>query len=277
MKLRLLSLNCRGLNKKKKRLTIFKKCVKYDINCLQESYVTEEKAKEWERDWQGNFFFVEGTNRSKGQIILVNKSFKADGIGIIHKSQRVLGLRVEMGDSVLDIMNIYGPSVKSERGNFLSEVTAIINKLQNDKLITCRDWNMYLNSFLDCISGEPHEASEIRMLNKWVNAHRLVDSWRFFNKNEKTFTWSRINPFIARRLDFCFVSEDLTSELTASRHEIFFATDHKAVTADFSFSNFKRGKSYWKFNDSLLKDVQYTNKIKKLIDDSEKELQSEGA
>ena len=42
-------------------------------------------------------------------------------------------------------------------------------------------------------------------------------------------------------------------------------TDHKAVTSEYIFHEIKRGPSYWKFNNSLLKDPQYVAKINKLI------------
>ena len=62
------SLNCRGLNKKLKRKTIFNSCLNYDISCLQETYITDGKYKEW----KGQLKYNPGTNQSKGLIILIN-------------------------------------------------------------------------------------------------------------------------------------------------------------------------------------------------------------
>ncbi|MCP3931562.1 MAG: hypothetical protein GY705_20955 [Bacteroidetes bacterium] len=265
MKFRLISLNCRGLHKKKKRQIIFKKCSNFDIACLQETYVTEKVVKEWERDWQGKLFYIEGTNRSKGQIILINKHFEADKIEIVHRAQRVLVVRIQKGDKLIDILNVYAPAVKADRANFLSEVTSIIKKINNNNLIICGDFNNYLSE-LDNVAGEPKDASEVRGFNNWVQAHGLVDCWRSLNESVKDFSWSRGSPvFIGRRLDFCFISEELKTGLAGSKHEIFFATDHKGVAVNFCFSDFKRGPSYWKFNDSLLEDEIYIYLINDLI------------
>ena len=79
------SLNCRGLNKKIKRKSIFQKLIQYDIIMLQETYITNEKFNDWHLDWNGNFFFVEGSNKSNGLITLINSKFAYDDIEIIIK------------------------------------------------------------------------------------------------------------------------------------------------------------------------------------------------
>ena len=53
--LKIASLNCKGLNKKLKRKHVFSESNKYDIVCLQETYVTEKTAKEWMKEWRGEF------------------------------------------------------------------------------------------------------------------------------------------------------------------------------------------------------------------------------
>ena len=138
----LVSLNCRGLNKKRKRDIIFKKCRRYDIVCLQETYITERVAAEWKLEWQGDLFYVEGTNKSKGQVILVNKENNFDSIELLFKTQRILALRLKMDGLQFDILNVYGPSNKVERRNFLEEINLILNKLNNPNYIICVDFNM---------------------------------------------------------------------------------------------------------------------------------------
>ena len=79
------SLNCRGLNKKLKRKTIFNNCLQYDVIFLQETYITNDKLKEWKLDWNGKLYFVEGTNKSNGLITLINAKFPHDDIETIIK------------------------------------------------------------------------------------------------------------------------------------------------------------------------------------------------
>ena len=53
--LKIATLNCRDLNRQLKRRAIFKSMSTYDIICLQETFITENKAAEWGREWGGEF------------------------------------------------------------------------------------------------------------------------------------------------------------------------------------------------------------------------------
>ena len=44
-----------------------------------------------------------------------------------------------------------------------------------------------------------------------------------------------------------------------------YRTDHSQIVLQFDFGKFEKGKSYWKFNNSLLKDQKYVSEIKDLI------------
>ena len=69
----------------------------YDIICLQETYITETKAAEWEREWDGEFFYSAHTNKSAGQIILINKNFKYDNLkSFFSYGPRIIGVELEI-------------------------------------------------------------------------------------------------------------------------------------------------------------------------------------
>lgn len=44
-----------------------------------------------------------------------------------------------------------------------------------------------------------------------------------------------------------------------------YRTDHSLLYLKFAFGKFKKGKSYWKMNNSLLTDIEYVNLIKDTI------------
>ena len=63
------------------------------------------------------------------------------------------------------------------------------------------------------------------------------------------------------RLDFFLVSESL---LDFSREENVvagFRSDHSATSLSLIFKKVQKGKTFWKFNSSLLKNVNYVNEI----------------
>ena len=115
--MKVLTLNCRGLNNSLKRHLFYKHFLKYNICCLQESYVTNKTATLWENEWAGSHFFVQpGTNHSKGLIILINKSFVCNEVKEIKINERCLGISFIVDDKPYVIFNFYAPSVKEEQG-----------------------------------------------------------------------------------------------------------------------------------------------------------------
>ena len=45
-----------------------------------------------------------------------------------------------------------------------------------------------------------------------------------------------------------------------------YKADHSMILLSFKFNKFKRGHSYWKFNNSRLRDRAHVNEIKNVID-----------
>ena len=162
--MKVLSLNCRGLNGQFKRLLYFKSFTKYDIICLQETYVTAKNIDLWKFQWDGLFFYTFGTSNSKGQIILINKRFPCDDVKFINLNDRCIGITFFACEKLFAIFNIYAPSVKGERIGYIVSLTKEITKLnlQNDtNILFCGDMNMVMNNTLDNISGENHSQNEV--------------------------------------------------------------------------------------------------------------------
>ena len=93
----------------------------------------------------------------------------------------------------------------------------------------------------------------------------LVDPWRIYNSEAKTFTWHRKNPVKMARLDFYLISEELLSRVDNISIKNGYRTDHSMVLLDIRITDFKKGGGFWKFNTSLLKDQIFVNKVKEII------------
>ena len=105
----------------------------------------------------------------------------------------------------LTILNVYAPCVDSEKGAFLNNINSTFRDLQSNQdssFIILGDFNMVLDNKLDIISGECHNEKIVKYFNNFVNELLLVDIWRLMNGKKREFTWSKKNPFIARRLDY---------------------------------------------------------------------------
>jgi len=67
------------------------------------------------------------------------------------------------------------------------------------------------------------------------------------------------------------ISDSLLRCLNKSNIESSYRSDHSIVSIDLTFNNFIKGKGLWKFNNSLLGDIEFINQIKKKISDVKKQ------
>ena len=83
------------------------------------------------------------------------------------------------------------------------------------------------------------------------------------NLEKRQYTWKKLHPLKQARLDYILISESLFVDTESSNIEPGYRTDHAAVNVCFKFEKHTKGKSYWKFNNSLLKDPDYITTVKK--------------
>ncbi len=67
------------------------------------------------------------------------------------------------------------------------------------------------------------------------------------------------------RLDFFATSSDYLSKLNKTDIKIGNRTDHSLIYLEVNLGQEERGRGYWKFNISLLRDIDYVNMIKTII------------
>ena len=134
-------------------------------------------------------------------------------------------------------------------------------KENNINFILAGDFNIVQDNNLDIISGEPHNEIIVNSFKEMINDLLLVDVWRLSHGNRKEFTWSRNNPFVARRLDYIFISEPMFPFCQDSSIENFGFSDHRGAIINLDFTCFKRGPSYYKFNNTLLKNINFINEV----------------
>jgi exonuclease III len=267
----IVSLNVNGLRNNLKRKALFRqfKERKFDIVCIQESYITESVADRWKQEWGGDVVFSEGTCRSKGQLVLIRKHFKYEWSAEI-VTQRVIVIRVKTDLGEVCVCNAYAPCASPDLDSFFTEITDTLSNIEHDQIIVCGDFNAVLNNDLDIISGEKHADKTVQLFNNFVDNCGLSDTWRLFNPNDRDFTWSRkINGmFVARRLDYILTSDDIVDNICECNIASIPQTDHRCVYIQLSCCNTERGPGYWKMNNALLKEENFLNLINTTIEDS---------
>lgn len=270
--LKTITLNARGLRNPKKRRTMFYnlKQKNHDVIALQECHILSDfEAHQWGKQiGTHTLYYTTGTNRSKGNILLIKKEYK-EKTNIILQNDRILLLEFETKDKLFLVLNIYAPQGTREKIIFFEQIKETIENhlTQQHALILLGDFNVAIDKDLDIITGESHHPSEIDSFKDLVNSLELTDSWRALHLEDKEYTWSRNMPFIARRIDYIFVSNSLVENLQESKIITMPFTDHRAVETCLSFHNFTKGPSYWKFNNSLLQDKTYLDETNNLIEE----------
>ena len=85
---------------------------------------------------------------------------------------------------------------------------------------------------------------------------------RLRDPETKRFTWRQKNPFIQRRLDYWLISDVCQEEIDKADIIPSIDSDHSAIILHFnSIDSQKHGPSFWKFNASLLDDVNFVTLI----------------
>ena len=101
------NLNVNGIRNCKQRKALFRqfKQSKYDIICLQETFITAEVKGLWEKEWAGGAFNCSfGTQHSLGQIILVRKHFPFETTTEF-VSNRILTISFQTDRNKVNIIN----------------------------------------------------------------------------------------------------------------------------------------------------------------------------
>ena len=268
--LKIFSLNCRGLSDTAKRRDVFHYLKKYNthIICLQDVHWVNEKEIDYRMEWGNDLFFSSYASNSRGVAILFNKNF-ACKVNHVHRDEdgNFIAVNFQVLDYRFNIISIYGPN--SDSPIFFENINSLMNDLDDvtDFTILCGDWNLVQNFHLDCDAyiNLNNPQSQARVL-QMKDEHGLVDPWRVYNGDTRRYTWRRTNPFKQARLDFYLVSNNLLNLITGVDILPGYRTDHSIIELFISFHNIQRGRGYWKFNNSLLKNANYIQMVNTVID-----------
>ena len=267
--LHFISLNVRGLRNRLKRNKIFLwlKNQKCDIAFLQETFWLENIEQSVKMDWKGQCFFDHGTNHSKGVAILVREGLSLNLLSAHCKRDgRAIIIRFSCHSKSYFCINIYAPAKNTEKEHFYKSLDSWVKacKPGNDIIIAGGDWNCVQNRRLDT-----HGISNVYLPKKNFKSfqakHKIIDIWRKCNQDKKQFTWRQLLLKVHSRLDYWLISRNCLGSVFSTDIRPALKCDHNAISLKMKTSQEKRGKGFWKMNNSLLKDDIYVQNVKNLI------------
>ena len=122
------------------------------------------------------------------------------------ESERKVITKLESGDDIYNIVNIYAPNNTSERKKFF---VGLEHCIQNHISILTGDFNTAITKE-DRKSGLNDPCSS--QLEKLVNCLQLSDIWKNKHPQNNKYTWeSANNSNIKSRIDYIFISKNLLS------------------------------------------------------------------
>ena len=174
---------------------------------------------------------------------------------------RIVSILIRSNGVDVNLVNIYAPTNLIERKIFSDSLHEFF--IPSAAIIIGGDFNCYDN-VLDKFGGNISIHKEYESLK---NDFALVDVWRNLHPGSREFTWFNSSFSSGSRLDKFLVSRELLSPGVECNISPCPISDHDFVSLVFDIpTGVKRGPSVWNFNNSLLKDKDFSTTIEKLID-----------
>ena len=238
---------------------------RYDIVFLQETHSDSAIENIWQREWGGQALFAHGDTRSRGVAILFNPSVKVDIVRTV---------RCDNGRFIISLVNLnmcevalicsYGPNVDNP-----ATFTELLNRC-NDvgcaEIIWGGDFNFTMKD-IDRISSARYVRNNNKcrkVVEDYALANDMVDIWRHLHPKKQEFSFHRSNPTSKSRIYFFLISNSFLRQTKEPKAKIAdgYLADHKVVVIELVIQQPEVGKSYWKFNNSLLTDENFVDEAK---------------
>ena len=268
--------NVHGIGAAAKRRKIFsflRKSV-HDIICIQESHSAKSVERFWKSQWSGQIFYAHGDTNSRGCLILIRKKLKTTVHRILSDPNgRYLMIDLEVDCYRFLLCNLYAPN--SDDVDFFQTVLNKAKEICPESLILAGDFNTAIfPGDKVAVSGNnsPGHPKCAKYLQNMLRNINMQDAQKLKNPTSTRYTWIKTKPsLLMERLDYIFVSNNLTGATLDADIDPAFASDHAIphITLKDGVLGDK-GPGYWKLNTRHLYDTEFCEKIRETIEDCNK-------
>ena len=205
--------------------------------------------------------FSSGTSISRGVAVLFKNSFSFEIVQTILDPQgNYIILDIKAINQQFTLCALYGPNEDSPK--FFENISNSITNINNVSIIMAGDWNVVLDYEKDTLNCKhKNNPKSQKCIYDIQSRFNLVDVWRKKHENLNRYTWTGPNNKHARS-DYFLTSSDLVNYIDKTDIGIRYKSDHNPVSITLKFVEQESGRGNWKFNDSLLGDIEYVSLIK---------------
>ena len=237
----------------------------FDIVALQETFWDDKFFQDHKNIWSGKILTSYGENARQGVAFLIKNKFR-DNVSIVSQfSGRFLHVHLVDCDKEFDLINMYFPNSVEDRAKFCLNIQKNIPKSEN--LLWFGDFNTSLSPLDRGFNSRHSEDRAFKALDSLLSEFNTYDVWRARNPSARIFSWRRVvqNTLLQSRIDYIFITKNISPFVknVYYKHNTF--SDHSCVVLNVDFSQVERGPGLWIFNNSLLDDEVFVEKIDEII------------
>ncbi|VDI25836.1 Hypothetical predicted protein [Mytilus galloprovincialis] len=134
--------------------------------------------------------------------------------------------------------------------------------IEDNTVSVAGDWNVVQDYDMDTLHyrSENNPQSKAK-IHEVMHELDLLDIWRQQHPFDNRYSWRGPNHKQSR-LDYFMITSDIEAFVVSSDIGISYRSDHSPVLINLKFSSKIRGKGTWKFNNSLLRETEFIEKVK---------------
>ena len=169
------------------------------------------------------------------------------------------------GEKRATICAVCAPNVDSPA--FFEDIEERLKERCEHKIII-GDFNLALDVEMDRLNTYCNNNKARDKVLDMCEHYHMVDIWRVRNQDCREYSWIKKGsyPKKASRIDFVLVSNGLDQKVEIVQYLSSIYTDHRAIYMVVELISADRGVGYWKFNTSLLKNMEFLDTINREID-----------
>ena len=212
----------------------------------------------------GEILFSHGSQHNRGVYILIHSSVSAK-VECIHRDSlgRILIMSATFDSMKLPLCNIYAPNNNSDQLLFIQDLkNQLVDKSELTSLIIGGDWNCALqkDDKKEGVAWRPTNYRNCILITMDALDLEDIHRKRHPKLNKYSYTSKALN--VKSKIDYFLISRNLSKFVKKVDIKPSIAPDHNALSLTLSWSKVEsRGPGFWKFNNELLMDETFVQKI----------------